>query len=354
MLCIVCDSMLERLLVVGLGSIGRRHARLVRELVPGVQVVVLRHRSCPDNNDSGVDHCVTSLDKALQFRPQAAVIANPASEHLRVALPLAQAGVHLLVEKPISKSICGVSELIDTCRARDIVLMVGYNLRFLRSLQLLREALAAKMIGRILSVRAEMGQFLPSWRPGSDYRLGVSARAELGGGVLLELSHEIDYLRWLFGEVAWVSAVQRKQSCLDIDVEDTAHLILGFEPQPGVALIVANLNMDFVRHDTTRTCTIIGETGTLRWDAVAGTVEKFEQGGNEWNTLFTQTPQRDESYLAEWRHFLACVSEGAHPAVSGVDGLAVLKIIEAARRSSSTGMVVSLEHEQRKTPEITG
>lgn len=344
--------MLERVLVVGFGSIGRRHVRLVRELIPTIQVVVLRHRTCPDSNDSGVDHCVTRLDKALQLRPQAAVIANPASEHLHVALPLAHAGVHLLIEKPISKSVDHVSELIDTCRARDIALMVGYNLRFLPSLQLLREALQSKRIGRILSVRAEIGQFLPSWRPDSDYRLGVSARAELGGGVLLELSHEIDYLRWLFGEVVWVSAVQRKLGDLDIDVEDTAHLILGFEPQDGNTPVVASLNMDFNRHDTTRTCTVIGKTGTLRWDAVAGSVEMFEQGGNAWKTLFAQKPQQDESYRAEWRHFLTCIAEGARPVVSGDDGLAVLKIVEAARRSSGAGMVVSLEHEPngRKTP----
>ncbi len=122
--------MLERLLIVGLGSIGTRHARLVRELVPGLQIVVLRHRSYKDMNEPGIDHCVTSLDEALRFRPQAAVIANPASHHLDAALPLAQAGVHLLVEKPISSTTRGVSELIGVCKARGITLMTGYNLRF--------------------------------------------------------------------------------------------------------------------------------------------------------------------------------------------------------------------------------
>src|SRR3989344_6798525 len=272
--------MLERLLIVGLGSIGTRHARLVRELVPGLQIVVLRHRNCPDVNEPGIVHCVTSLDEALRFRPQAAGIANPVSHHLDVALPLAQAGVHLLVEKPISSTMQGVSELIVVCKTRGITLMTGYNLRFLPSLQRFRELLEEKRIGRVLSVRAEIGQFLPSWRPGFDYRQTVSAKAALGGGVLLELSHEIDYLRWLFGEVIWVSAIQSKQSDLEIDVEETAHLVLGFAPAQGEVPVIAALNMDFIRHDTTRTCTVIGATGSLRWNALPGTVELFEQSGN--------------------------------------------------------------------------
>jgi predicted dehydrogenase len=303
-------------------------------------------------NEPGIDHCVTSLDEALRFRPQAAVIASPASHHLDVALPLAQAGVHLLVEKPISSTIQGVSELIAVCKARGITLMTGYNLRFLPSLQRFRGLLEEKRVGRVLSVRAEIGQFLPSWRPGSDYRQSVSAKAALGGGVLLELSHEIDYLRWLFGEVEWVSAIQRKQSSLEIDVEDTAHLVLGFAHETGEVPVIAALNMDFIRYDTTRTCTVIGMAGSLRWNALTGTVEIFEQGGNAWQTLFMHQHQRDDSYLAEWRHFLKCINDGGPPVISGHDGLAVLRVIEAARHSSTTGAVVPIKREDKKGSEM--
>ncbi len=162
----------------------------------------------------------------------------------------------------------------------------------------------------------------------------------LGGGVLLELSHEIDYLRWLFGEVEWVSAIQRKQSDLEIEAEDTAHLVLGFAGAAGASPVIAALNMDFVRHDTTRRCTVIGETGSLRWDALAGTIEIYEQGGSAWEPIFTHQHQRDDSYRAEWRHFLECLNKGGAPAVTGHDGLAVLRIIEAARQSSNTGATV--------------
>jgi len=345
--------MLKRLLLVGLGSIGRRHAWLARSLVPDLQIAVLRHRSCHDLNEPGIDDCFTSMAAALEFRPQAAVIANPASHHLEVALALARAGVHLLVEKPIADTGDGVSELIETCRARELTLMIGYNLRFLPSLIRLRELIEERCVGRVLSVRVEVGQFLPSWRPGSDYRQSVSANAALGGGVLLELSHEIDYLRWLFGEVQWVSAVQRKQSGLEIDVADTAHLVLGFAEREGTPLIAA-VSMDLIRHDTTRSCTVIGETGSLRWDALVGTIEIFEQGADAWRLLLAHPHQRDDSYLAEWSHFLKCVADGGAPLVSGHDGLAVLRITEAAVLSSKTRSIAPIVHENDGAHEARG
>lgn len=341
--------MLERLLVVGLGSIGRRHARVVRGLVPDVQITVLRRR-CPDVPEAGVYRCVTRLDEALSRAPQAAVIACPASSHIEFAVPLADAGVHLLVEKPISADTEGVEALIALCRDRKAVLMTGYNLRFLPSLQRFRGLLGEKRVGRVLSVRAEVGQYLPSWRPEADYRDTVSAQASLGGGVLLELSHEIDYLRWLFGDVSWVSAVVNKRSALQIDVEDTAHLLLGFSAGNDDAPLIATLHMDFVRHDSTRSCTVIGDAGTLRWDALAGTIELFEDGADSWETLYAHASHGDDSYVGEWRHFIAKITDGGTPDVTGEDGLAVLRIIAAARESHGTRAVVKLDHAGRGHP----
>ncbi len=339
--------MIDCFLIVGLGSIGTRHASLVRQLLPDVKIVALRHQGADGKLNTDIDHCVKTVDEALFFRPQAAVIANPAPCHLDVALPLAEAGVHLLIEKPISSSMDGVLNLIEVCRARSLILMTGYNLRFLPSLQNFRDFIKAGKVGKILSVRAEIGQYLPSWRPDSDYRQTVSAKAALGGGVLLELSHEIDYLRWLFGDIEWVSAIQGRQSALDIDVEDTAHIVMGFSQQAEQMPVIANLNMDFIRHDTTRNCTVIGESGTLRWNALAGTVEQFEQGASEWKVLFNELPGRDSSYIYQWKHFIACITDGIRPFVSGNDGLEVLRVVEGVRRSSSEGKLVQIIRSER-------
>jgi predicted dehydrogenase len=320
--------------MVGHGSIGQRHLRIARGLLPNADIRVLRHQKC-ESVPEYADGCMSSMNDALAFAPQAAVIASPSTFHMQTAPPLAEAGVHLLVEKPLAASSGVVAQLLASCATHGNVLMTAYNLRFLPSLQAYRERIQFGVIGKVLSVRCEIGQYLPSWRPGSDYRQAVSASRALGGGALLELSHEIDYLRWIFGEVAWVQASLTKQSNLQIDVEDTAHLILGFKADAEGRNLIANLNMDLVRHDTTRQCLAIGEHGSLRWNGLTGVVELFPSGGTAWEQLFEHRSQRDESYTAEWQHFLACIRDGVTPLISGQDGLAALNIIEAARRSAA-------------------
>jgi predicted dehydrogenase len=330
--------MIERLLIVGLGSIGARHARVARTVCPGVRIVALRHGAIHEHHEL-VDAQVGTIEAALEARPQAAVIASPATHHLETALILAHAGVPLLVEKPVAADAAGVPALIAKCEERGVVLQVGYNLRYLPALQRMRSEMLSGRIGRVMSIRSEVGQFLPSWRPGSDYRQSVSARRALGGGVLLELSHEIDYLRWLCGEVVWVSAVVTQQSDLDIDVEDTAHLTVGFAPSPDGHIVVGTLNLDFIRRDATRQCTLIGTRGSLRWSAASGLVEWFDEGAEGWQTLSEEPSEQDATYLSEWRDFVACIAEGRSPLVTGQDGLAVLQVIQTARRSSVFGRV---------------
>lgn len=328
--------MISRVLIVGLGSIGARHLRLARQLLPDADIRVLR-RQPGDPVPDYANGCMYSLAAAIDFAPQIAVIANPSTLHLQAALPLAHAGVHLLVEKPLSATPENVCQLLTACRKQKTVLLTGYNLRFLPSLQQFRSLLEQAVIGKVLSVRCEIGQYLPAWRPDSDYRQSVSARPELGGGALLELSHELDYLRWIFGEVDWLNATLSRQSSLEIDVEDTVHLLLGFQPSSDGHRLIGSVSLDFIRHDTTRLCTAIGEYGSLRWNGLTGVVEQFAAGGNEWRTLFHYQHQRDDSYLAEWRHFLACVAGQNTALISGEDGLKVLRIIEAARQASETG-----------------
>ena len=335
---------IERVLVVGLGSIGERHLRIARTLLPDARICVLR-RQMPDRIPDLADDCLVGLQKAIEFGPQVAVIANPASFHLGTAYALAESGTHLLVEKPLADSAAAVRPLIALCRQRKLVLLTGYNLRFLPCLRQFRTLLHGGLIGRVNSLRCETGQYLPLWRPASDYRLSVSARRALGGGVLLELSHELDYIRWIFGEVESIQASLSHQSSLDIDVEDTAHLIIGFSPSEDGHRLHGSVSLDFFRHDLTRICVAIGEAGSLRWNGITGTVEYLRAEGQEgWCKVFSQKSLPDESYLAEWENFLACVEEREMPLVTGEDGFEVLRIVDAARRASDTKRIVRLKH----------
>ncbi len=331
---------INRVLIVGFGSIGKRHYSIIKRLLPESIVKILRHSK--NKSIPGDDNFLYSIDDALAFLPQIAVIASPSPFHIHIAQTLAENKIHLLVEKPLSDKSTEVNRLIKTCLKNNLILSVGYNLRFLPSLQYFRNAIITSLIGRVLSVRSEVGQYLPSWRSEIDYKDSVSAQKRLGGGVLLELSHELDYLCWIFGDIEWVTALLCKQSNLDIDVEDTAHLVIGFVKSRHKYNIIGNLNMDFIRHDSTRKCFAIGEKSTLMWDAVAGEVNLYEPDKKKWINLFKDKITPDDSYLEEWKDFLSCVYFNKKPLVSGRDGLKVIKIIEAVRLSANDNSKIFL------------
>jgi predicted dehydrogenase len=329
-------SLVERIAIFGAGSIGKKHLKVIRSILPNVEVKFFRHQE-QNNLDDFANDNLHSVDEVLKFSPQIAVIANPAPFHIKFAQILAEAGINLLIEKPLSNSVAGIVQLIETCEKNKNVLMVGYNLRFSPSLQQFRNYLNDNIIGEIYSVNCESGQYLPDWRPEKDYRSGVSAKEELGGGVLLELSHEIDYLKWIFGDIEWTMATLTRQSNLEIDVEDTAHLIFGFRPKQNGREVIGVVNLDFIRQDQIRICKVIGENGSLKWDGIEGTVEIFTSSTGMWKQLFSYKPKIDETYVSEWENFLDCIINKKNPIVSGLDGLRVVEIVEAARKSSEFG-----------------
>ena len=327
--------LINRVLIVGLGSIGKRHLRLARMLLPNADIRILRHQTnatkdSPENSNG----CFYNIKEAADFSPQLAVIANPAPFHIDIANVLAEIGTHILIEKPLSTSLNGIKELIETCKKKNIVLLIGYNLRFSLSLKHFRGLLEKGIIGNVLSVRCEVGQYLPTWRPELDYRKSVSANRKLGGGVLFELSHEIDYLNWIFGNIEWTQAKLSHQSGLEIDVEDSAHIIFGFVPKTNDHQIIGTANLDFIRHDATRICIAIGENGSLRWNGLTGEVSIYEPRVKKWVDVYSHQDQRDDTYLAEWENFIACIIGNETPLVSGKDGLKVLQIIESIKLST--------------------
>lgn len=295
-------------------------------------------RDSPDRETPAGHQVVRTQSEALAARPEAALLTCPASFHVEIATALARSGVHLFVEKPISNSSAGVEDLLELCRQNGAALMVGYNLRFYPPLQAMREAVLAGRIGRVLSLRAEVGQYLPEWRPDSDYRRSASARRDLGGGAVLELSHEIDYVRWIAGDVRQVSAQVAKVSDLEIDVEDTAEMIVRFESGA-----IGSLHLDMVQRPATRTCRIVGTEGVLAWDRASHEVRLTRGDGGAPEIVHPPGDlPANQMYIDELRHFLDVVRFRSEPAVSGADGLRALVIAEAVKTSSRERRVVDL------------
>lgn len=322
-----------RWLVIGCGSIGRRHLRNLRVLG---QTDLLVYRSRPAGvaeieREFGA-RSFFALDEALAQRPDAVIVSNPTSLHVPAALAAAEAGCHLFIEKPISHTLDGVDHLLTQVAQRGLVAMVGYNLRFHPALRALREMMDRGDIGDALSVRAWAGQYLPDWHPSEDYRSGYVARAELGGGVILTLSHELDYLRWLFSDVAEVTAVTAQPSRLEMSTESLAEITLIL--QSGV---VVQVHLDCLQRTPSRGCEVIGSAGTIRCDLLRSEVQVLRAGAGP-VTLPIPLTDPNQTYLDELAHFIDCIRTGQEPAVTLSDGVAALQIALAAHRAAETGV----------------
>lgn len=320
--------------VIGCGSIGQRHLRNLRML--GCTELYaydpVRHRLDEVISIAGATPC-RSVEDGLSRNPIAVFVCTPPNSHVPLAHQSVASGAHVFVEKPLSNTLNGVNELLDAVTRAGRILFVGYNLRFQRALQWAKEQLDRGAIGRVMHVSAEYGQYLPDWRPQQDYRQSYTANALMGGGIILDSSHELDYVRWLVAEVESVSCLAGKLSNLNLDVEDTADITLAMRGN-----VIGNVHLDCIQRGYARSCKLIGEEGTLCWDFKAG-VRIYRSAGNRWDEeRFEDDP--NEMYMREVAHFLECVRGHAVPPVDGESGKRVLEIALAAKRSAAERRVI--------------
>lgn len=324
-------------LVVGSGSIAKRHIGNLKKLFTPARVVcVSASGRILDSADVGEGVlCLPSIARALAEQPAFAIVASPAPWHIEHSLQFLEAGVPVLIEKPIADNLQRLSGLHDRLSVYSPVIDVAYNLRYMSSAVAFKALIEEGRVGALRSVSIDVGQYLPDWRPASDYRKNVSARRELGGGVLLELSHELDYLGWLFGRFKTVYCSARNSGALEIDVEDTVDALLVRADG-----LVANVHMDFLQRAPVRTCKVVGQAGTLVWDILNNRIS-LHRARNEQTVLFDDPLyDRNDMYLDQLRHFAKVASRTAQPAVGIADALATLHLIEAMKRSAAAGQVV--------------
>src|SRR3989338_2539001 len=308
-----------KILIVGLGSIGRRHLKNIKKLQPRSEVAVLRRFSkdgLPEDLKNLVGYVFMKPADALKWKPDVVFVTNPAPFHVSAAMRFAKRGSHLFIEKPLSISLKDIGPLLNLCHKRELVVMVGYCLRFLKPLQVIKDAIEKNRIGRVLCVRASVGRHLPDWRPG-DYRKHVSARKELGGGVVFELSHELDYLRWLIGEIRDVSVTLGTVSDLDINTEDVAEINLRFKSGA-----IGNIHLDMVDMAVNRWCRVIGTLGTLIWDSAGGhSVFLYSHTQRKAACLWkSNSHDYNQMYIDELKHFFSCIRRKSKPLIDGETG----------------------------------
>jgi predicted dehydrogenase len=328
-----------KFLISGLGSIGRRHFRNLLALGEGDIILHRTHRATlPDDELAGFP-VETDLAKALAHKPDALIVANPTALHLDVAIPAAEAGCHILMEKPISHSLARVNELTAGLMRGGGQCLVGFQFRFHPGLYQVKNWLEEGVIGTPLSVRTHWGEYLPGWHPWEDYTQGYAARPELGGGVVLTLSHPLDYLRWLLGEVESLWAFTNNLG-LGMAVEDTAEIGLRFESG-----CLGGLHLDYNQRPPSHTLAITGTQGRIFWDNADGAARLYRaEESTEWQVAAPPEGfERNWLFANELRHFLAVMRGEEKPLCTLQDGIQALQLSLSVLESAEKGKAVSYQ-----------
>jgi predicted dehydrogenase len=343
-----------KILMIGLGGIGQRHTRNLRALL-GERAEFIAYRvrrqthvvtptmgadSSRNVEDEYGIRVSPSLDATLAEKPDIAFVCNPSNLHVRAALACIQAGCDVFIEKPLSDSLAGTTELVRAVEERKRIAMMGYQLRFHPCLRKLTEIVNSGVLGNLLGIRATIGEYLPGWHPYEDYRQMYAARADLGGGVVLSQIHEFDFLYSLFGLPKRVYAIGGHWSELEIDVEDTASILMecSIDGRP----LPIQLHQDYLQSPPSRQCEVIGERGRAVMDLHALTVTVYTRANATPTVHSFAGFERNQLFVDQTSHFLECVKTRSRPVVDLKDGLQSLRMALAVKRSIATHQPVEL------------
>jgi predicted dehydrogenase len=272
-----------KILVLGCGSIGKRHAmNLCQHGNVGIFDADLTKAKAL-GVALGAKVFVT-IEDAIQWRPDAAVVATPHDTHISLSIKLVQARIPLLIEKPISDRIDGVDSLLELASRMGVSIYVACNMRYHPGVSELKRNL--KKIGNIYFARAQYGSYLPEMRIDADYRNLYCSKKEMGGGVVLDAIHEVDYIIWLMGDVVDIKGCADKLSPMEINVEDYAALY--FLHKNGMR---SEIHLDYLQRFKRRGCEIVGSHGTLIWNSEGKnpeqcTVKLYQAATCSWEVVY--------------------------------------------------------------------
>lgn len=335
-----CDTKkqaIDNILVVGTGNIAKRHIRNARTLYPNAKVTCVSSSGRPVEISEIEEATIAeSIEEAVTLEPKFAVISSPAPFHLKHAHATITAGIPTLIEKPLCSDL---KETTKYAFDKRIKTGVAYNLRYLPTLQILKETLRNGKLGKVSTASVSVGQYLPSWRPNQDYRKTVSAQSKLGGGALLELSHELDYLNMLFGPFTHVSSRMHVTNQLEIDVEDTVDTLL--QSADGVTVI---LHLDFLAPSPVRSLRTIGEHGILNCDMIKNEIT-FSAGSSIRETIYTD-PKYDmnDCYLDQMQNFVNFIDGHTDFPSSLNNGKQIMCLIDAIKKASTSNSWIKVKH----------
>ncbi len=309
-----------KLMIVGLGSIGMRHARNFKEL--GANVMVGLDPSAERRSQFIAEiggRAVSTIEDGFAQAPEMAVIASPTRFHVEHAMRCAEMGCHLLIEKPLGASLEGVPALLAAVEQRCLFAHVSSNFKFHRASPIIRELLYEGAIGKVTAAQVLAGEWLPGRHPWEDYRQGYAARQDLGGGIVLD-THEFDYLTWLLGPVQLAHGFATRSGCLDVSTDDVACACLYF-----ASGVLATLQIDYIQREYRRRYHISGDAGTIEWDFATGSLSIYRACSQK-KQLIDVGEDNNEMYVRQARQVLEAATSGGNPVTSIADAAGVLDL----------------------------
>lgn len=318
--------MIDHYAVVGMGSIANRHISNLKLLYPESKIFSVsssgKNSQLPKGSES-----IVSLAELIDLRPRYVIIASPAPYHTAISKKLLEHNIPLLIEKPLSDSMEDALEFKKFTDLNNVAVRVGYCLRFLPAAQYMKKMLDEECLGVIYNVQCNVGQYLPDWRKGKNYRNTVSAQKHLGGGVLLELSHELDYLNWFFGGLSLRDSYLATTKKLNLDVEEIADLV--FISAAGSHIAV---HLDFLQKPVQRKCEIIGEKGRITWDVSKNTITLFTEESVD-EVFSDESYDKNNMYLNMLKTFdnIVITGDDSENMATISSSLEVMKLIQESK-----------------------
>jgi predicted dehydrogenase len=332
-----------RIVVVGTGSAGRRHAKNLRQLGAEVFCVDPREdrRAQAARELPGLAGTYASLAEAMEgtARFDGGVIASPPSAHVEQAMALMERGMPLLLEKPIAPDLASALKLEQAARTSQAPVLLGYTYRWWPPLLEMKRRVAEGAVGPVRHARFVMSAHLADWHPWEPYQDFFMARRELGGGALLDESHFLDLMIWCFGMPESLTGRVERLSALEITTDDNVDLIAAY---PDGLRVTIHLDLFGRPHE--KVVTVVGEQGTLQCAFAPDAVRWSSTAGGGWQEQ-PFSCERNDMFLAEAKEFLSLTKgpAGGTPSCTIEDGIRVLQCVEAARLSTQEERTVRVE-----------
>lgn len=300
-----------KVLIIGLGSIGKKHAEALKSIHPRSEIFALR-----STNDAVKHPGITNIctfDEIPSIEIDFAIISNPTSEHKSTIEKLIPFGFPIFIEKPVYSNL-DIENLVNSIKNKRINTYVACNLRFLDCIKFIKEKLPQLQNKKLNEVNAYCGSYLPAWRPNTDFRKSYSANSELGGGVHIDLIHELDYIYWFFGNPFEVKRHFRSQSSLAISAYDYANYILDYNG------FCASVILNYYRREAKRTLELVFEDETWNIDLLKNQITCNNQ------TIYTSEQRIVDTYQTQMEYFINCLEEKTLTFNTISDAYNVLKI----------------------------